>query len=244
MIKKLLLQFSILYKIWFLLYFIVTLIIFFPFFYLLLSNEKFFPKAFALKKIWANVLCIGAGIIYKTKYNMVLDKNKTYIFCCNHTSYVDIIITYCIIDNYFVFMGKRELGNVPLFLIFFKKMNILVDRKSITDAHKAFVRAGEEIDKGNSIIIFPEGTISREAPKMRPFKNGAFKLAIEKQIDIVPITFINVWKRLKDTPFLQGTAGPGITNIVLHKSVSTVGLTNLDVDSLKNKVKEIIQTAL
>lgn len=141
-------------------------------------------------------------------------------------------------------MGKRELAKVPLFNIFFKKMNILVDRKSITDAHKAFKRAGDEIDKGNSVIIFPEGTISREAPKMKPFKNGAFKLAVEKQIEIVPITFVNVYKRLQDTPFLQGKAGPGITKIVIHKPVSTVGYTDENIDELKQKIKTIIESGL
>jgi len=244
MFKTLLIPFIVLYKIWFLLYFIVTMILFFPLFYILLSTEKWFSKAFALKKVWANVLCFGAGVIYKTRYDYVPTKNKTYILCCNHTSYVDIILSYCIIDNYFVFMGKKELSKVPLFKIFFKKMNILVDRKSITDSHKAFMRAGIEIDKGHSVIIFPEGTISREAPKMRPFKNGAFKLAIEKQIEILPITFVNVWKRLQDRPFFKGIAGPGITHIVVHKPISTIGLQYDDVETLKNRVKEVIQSSI
>jgi 1-acyl-sn-glycerol-3-phosphate acyltransferase len=88
------------------------MILFFPLFYILLSTEKWFSKAFALKKVWANVLCFGAGVIYKTRYDYVPTKNKTYILCCNHTSYVDIILSYCIIDNYFVFMGKKELSKV------------------------------------------------------------------------------------------------------------------------------------
>lgn len=234
--------FVVLYKIWFLLYFVITMVLFYPFFYVLLSNSKWFGKAFWLKGIWAHVLCFGGGIIYQVKYETNLDRNKTYIFCCNHTSYIDIILSYCIISNYFVFMGKRELAKVPLFNIFFKKMNILVDRKSITDAHKAFKRAGEEIDKGNSVIIFPEGTISKDAPKMKPFKNGAFKLAIEKQIEIVPITFVNVYKRLQDTPFLQGQAGPGITKIVVHKPVSTIGYKEENSDELKQKIKSIIES--
>jgi len=234
--------FVVIYKIWFLLYFVVTLTLFFPFFYILLSREKWFYKAFALKKVWANVLCVGGGIFYKKTFLEKLNANVTYVFCCNHTSYIDIILSYCVIDNYFVFMGKKELAKVPLFNIFFKKMNILVDRKSIKDAHKAFVRAGEEIDKKHSVIIFPEGTISKDVPKMKPFKNGAFKLAIDKQIPIVPITFVDVWKRLQDKAFLQGKAGPGFTKIIVHKPIETIGLNDSNIEELKTKIRLIIES--
>ena len=141
-------------------------------------------------------------------------------------------------------MGKKELEKVPLFNIFFKEMNILVDRKTNTGSHKAFIRAGQELDKGNSVIIFPEGTISREAPKLRPFKNGAFRLAIDKQVEIVPITFINAWKRLQDMPFLQGKAGPGKVGIYIHKPITTEGLTENNQDELKQQVRNIIELKL
>jgi 1-acyl-sn-glycerol-3-phosphate acyltransferase len=216
----------------------------YPFFRILLSRKIWFPKVFKLKKIWAHLLCIGGGVVYVVSYEEELDPNKTYVFCCNHTSYYDIILSYCIIDNYFVFMGKKELEKVPLFNIFFKEMNILVDRKSITDAHKAFKRAGDELDANNSIIIFPEGTISRDAPKMRVFKNGAFKLAIDKQVEIVPITFKNVWNRLQDRPFLQGKAGPGKVDVFVHKPIPTIGMNETNLEELKLKVRNCIETKL
>jgi 1-acyl-sn-glycerol-3-phosphate acyltransferase len=141
-------------------------------------------------------------------------------------------------------MGKKELEKVPLFNIFFKDMNILVDRKSNTGSHRAFMRAGQEIENGSSVIIFPEGTISRDAPKLKPFKNGAFRLAIDKQVEIVPITFIHAWKRLQDMPFLQGKAGPGKVKIVVHAPIPTIGLTEANQDELKQKVRNCIDLTL
>ncbi len=141
-------------------------------------------------------------------------------------------------------MGKDELRKAPLFNIFFRKMNILVDRKSRMGSHRAFVRASQEIDKGHSIILFPEGTISKESPKMRPFKNGAFKLAIDKQVPIVPITFVNNWEHLQDRAFLQGKSGPGVSLIYVHKPIETKGMTEADMLSLKTLVYNKIERVM
>ena len=90
----------------------------------------------------------------------------------------------------------------------------------------------------------PEGTISRDSPKLRPFKNGAFKLAIEKQVPIVPITFLNNWKLLQDRPLLQGLSRPGLACIVVHKPIETKGLTLEDLLTLKAQVENIIEKTL
>ena len=79
-------------------------------------------------------------------------------------------------------MGKAELRKVPLFRKFFDRMNIPVNRKSVLDSHRAFMRAGSDIDKGISVALFPEGTIHHNGPVIGRFKNGPFRLAIEKQI--------------------------------------------------------------
>jgi 1-acyl-sn-glycerol-3-phosphate acyltransferase len=195
-------------------------------------------------RFWAHLLVYNTGLRYKVKYEIPLNPNQTYIYCSNHTSYLDIILSYCIIPFYFVFMGKQELEKAPLFNVFFKKMNILVDRKSRTGSHRAFVSAGKELDKNRSVILFPEGTISKEAPKMRPFKNGAFRLAIDKQLPIVPITFYNNWRFLQDRAFLQGLSGPGVSHIYVHKPIETKGMTHGDMLMLKAMVHNKIESAM
>src|SRR5688500_15613146 len=174
--------FRILWKLWFSLNFVLSMLVLYPVFLILLSREKWFPAAFRLMKIWAEFLLVVNGIIYKIKYEAIPDNKTPYIISPNHCSYLDIILLYCIFPNYLIFMGKQELSKAPLFNIFFKKMNILVDRKSKISAHRAFIRAGKELERKHSVVIFPEGTIPPNTPKLKVFKNGAFRLAIEKQV--------------------------------------------------------------
>jgi len=110
-------------------------------------------------------------------------------------------------------------------------------------SHRAFMRAGQDIDKGHGTFIYPEAGISSNG-KMRGFKNGAFKLAIEKQVPIVPITYLNNWRLLQNGGFFKSFGGPGMSNIIVHKPISTAGLTENDLVSLKTKVYEIISTEL
>lgn len=236
--------FGLVWKILFLLYFGVTFILLYPLFYIFLSQAKWFPKAFTLKKFHANLLVYGSGIRIMLKRESSLESDIPYVFCANHTSYFDILLSYCVIPNYFIFMGKQELNKVPLFNIFFKDMDILVDRKSNVGSHKAFMRAANDIDKGHSTFLFPEGTISKDAPQMRPFKNGAFKLAIEKQVPIVPITFLNNFEIFQDAPFWKAKSGPGIAHIVVHSPIETKGMTNEDLLPLRSRVYGIIESAL
>ena len=183
---------------WFFLVGASSFILLYPLFFILLRKRSWFRYAFRLKKVWAHIMLFGSGIFYKIKKEGVIDRKRSYVICPNHTSYLDIVLTNIAFSNYFHFMGKAELQTIPLFNIFFKRMNIPVDRTSITSSHKAFNRAKQDIEKGISIAIYPEGTIPESAPDLGPFKNGAFKLAIEMQIPIVPITYLDNWKIFPD----------------------------------------------
>lgn len=233
-----------LWKILFLLHFTITLVLLYPFFAFLLKKPSRHPRCFRLMRFWAHLLIRPMGIFCRVKYHYKPSPGRRYIFVSNHTSYLDIIVSYCVLDDYFIYMGKQELGRVPLFNVFFKEMNILVDRKSRIGSHKAYKRAEEELKKGHSLILYPEGTISKEAPRLRPFKSGAFRLAIESGVPIVPITFVDNWKRLQDRPFLQGHSGPGPVHVVVHPPVPTAGRTLSDLQALSDEVRDIILSGL
>ena len=233
-----------LWKIVFMLNFALGLIILYPLFYVFLSNKKWFPLAFKLKKFWAQWILFIPGISIKINWKTCKQTlPNPCIYCANHVSYLDIVIGYLIIPHYFVFMGKQELDKAPLFRIFFKEMNILVDRKSTTSAHRAFLRAGKDIDEHHGVFLYPEGTIS-SAGQLRSFKNGAFKLAIEKQVPIIPIIFLNNWKLLQNGGFFKANGRPGISRIVVHEPISTIGMTENDLVTLRTQVHEIIENEL
>jgi 1-acyl-sn-glycerol-3-phosphate acyltransferase len=240
----LLTPFRALWKIYFFVVFSGTLLLLYPVFLWNLQKPERFITCFRWMRFWGILLQIFGGVILIKKQKSPLPE-PPYIICANHSSYWDIILMYRVFKDYFVFMGKDELRNWPLFHVFFTKgMNILVNRNSSVGATKALQEAGQRIDRGECVVIFPEGTIPKTAPKMKPFKNGAFRLAIEKQVPIVPVTFTANWKLLQGSVFLKGKAGPGITKAIIHEPVYTKGLLADDVVELKNKVYRIIESGL
>jgi len=234
----------VLWKLWLVLNFLITLLLLYPLFLVLLSNENFFGSAFRLMCLWAKWLCYGAGIFPKVKYEINVNEiPRPCVFVSNHCSYIDIILSYAAMPHYFVFVGKQELDKAPLFRIFFRRMNILVKRSSNVDSHRAYKLTGEKIDKGQSVFIFPEATISSNGTLI-PFKNGAFKLAIDKQVPIVPLIFPDNWKLLQSGGFLTAHGKPGIARAIVRKAVHTKGMTNADLIPLREKIKSIIQETL
>lgn len=223
---------------------VITFIPLFPFFYFLISNEKWFPRVFRLKQFWARLLIYPVGIRHRILRCPALDSRQAYVICPNHTSFLDIILTYIVIPNYFHFMGKAELRKVPLFNIFFNKMNILVDRGSIIGSHRAFLRASRDLDKNISIAIFPEATIPESAPRLGRVKNGAFKLAIEKQVPIIPVVYLDNWRLLPDGERRKTGGTPGISRVVIHDPIETRGMTENDLNTLKKQYLEILESTL
>ena len=243
--KKVKRFFSKVFRAWYATYFFVTLGLLYPFFWLSLTKEKWFPVTFKLKKFWAGLLQIGGLFRLKITWEEELPKDTPFIICPNHSSYLDIIMMYRIFPDYFVFMGKAEILNWPLFKVFFTKgMNIAVDRSSRSGSARAFVKATQEVSKGHSIVIFPEATIAEDAPKLLRFKDGAFKLAVAKQIPIVPVTFTTNYRLITSTTKGDGRSGPGTCKVIVHKPIETKGLTDKDISTVRNQTFELINRTL
>jgi 1-acyl-sn-glycerol-3-phosphate acyltransferase len=218
---------------------VLTFFLFYPTFFILLQREKWFPLVFRLKKIWAHLIMWPVGLFYTIESRYKFEKGQAYVICPNHTSYLDIMLIYISIPVYFHTMGKAELKKVPLFRKFFDRMNIPVNRKSKVDSHRALLRAESDVSKGISVTLFPEGTIHHNGPVMGRFKNGPFHIAISKQVPIVPVTFLNNWVLLPDD-FEHRIGGPGLARVIIHEPIETKGMTEADMDTLKQRVYEVI----
>ena len=116
----------------------------------------------------------------------------------------------------------------------------MVDRNSVAGSLSALKRMTAELKNGNPLAIFPEGTRSTKAPVLAPFKPGAFALAIQMQVPVVPVSFVNNWKRLGTGGFFRGRAGPGISKVIIHPPVVTTGMGKNEIDLLQEKVRQII----
>ncbi|MFM1745316.1 MAG: hypothetical protein RLZZ630_1253 [Bacteroidota bacterium] len=234
-------------RIWCIWFFLSGLFFFlplYPVFLILLSREKWFVHAWRLKKVWAHWIFFTTGLRYTIRREGKIEKNQAYILVANHASYLDILTSNIAFPNYFHFMGKAELRKIPLFGIFFRKMNISVDRSSRSDSHKAYKRARKDLRKGISLAIFPEGTIPACAPALGPFKSGAFRLALEMQVPLAPITFLDNWRLFPDQIGERLLLRPGHSRIVIHQPISTEGMTEADLPALRAQVRATIEKEL
>ena len=138
----------------------------------------------------------------------------------------------------FVFVGKKELSRLPLFGYFYKRVAIMVDRKSPQSRREVYTQAMACIEAGLSICIFPEGGVpDDESIILDKFKDGAFRIAIECQIPIVPMVFYDAKKRF---PFRFFAGSIGIMRVDILAPIYTQGKTLDDKDILREEVRTLI----
>ena len=226
-----------LYRIWFHILVALPILIMFPILLISILKESWYPFFFKMARIWAKVILIGMGFNYRIESEQKPDKKKSYMFIANHTSMADIMLMLVSVKNPFVFVGKAELAKIPLFGFFYKRTCILVDRSSAKSRQAVFLRAQRRLKTGVSICIFPEGGVPEEHIELDEFKDGAFRLAINHHIPIVPITFADNKKRFSYT-FFSGS--PGKMRVKIHKFLTTENLTIEDTKSLNQSSRIII----
>ena len=232
-----------LYSIHVLLAFVLPFVLIFPLFVIFLQRKAWTNHAFRIHRWWSKAFFTLSGISYEIEYLKELDPNRTYIFCPNHFSYLDIP---SMVRNRFIFafMGKDDMQKIPMFGYMYKRMHITVDRERLKSRYGALIKAAEVLDEGRSLTIFPEGGIfTKDPPRMVAFKDGAFRLAIEKQVDVVPVTIPYNWIILPDDDkFLLNRSKK--MKVIFHEPISTKGMNLNNINELKNKSFDIINEEL
>jgi len=141
-------------------------------------------------------------------------------------------------------MGKQELEDGLVTGLFFRTVDIPVNRDSKMSSFRAFKKASEKLQEGVSLIIFPEGRISDNyPPQLGSFKNGPFRLAIELKIPIIPVVSANTWQILWDTGIKHGSR-PGVCKFKVYKPIETAHMNIDDADTLRDKVFEVMNRDL
>ncbi|WP_412559647.1 lysophospholipid acyltransferase family protein [Winogradskyella sp. MIT101101] len=233
--------FWVLYRIWFYILVAIPIIVLFPILLISISREKWYPFFFKLARFWAKFILVGMGFAYRVKKEENPDPKKSYMFVANHTSMADIMLMLVSVKKPFVFVGKKELAKIPLFGFFYKRTCILVDRSSAKSRQAVFLRAQRRLKQGLSICIFPEGGVPEEDVVLDTFKDGAFRLAINHQIPVVPITFYDNKKRFSYTFF---SGGPGRMLVKIHSFIQTKGLTIKETKTLNETARTVILNEL
>lgn len=220
----------------------IPILIMFPFLVLSILSEKGYPYFFFMARIWAKFILFGMGFHYKVESEQEIDSKKSYMIVANHTSMADIMLMLAIVKNPFVFVGKQELAKIPIFGFFYKRTCILVDRSNSKSRMAVFTKAQKRIQQGLSVCIFPEGGVPNdESIVLDHFKEGAFKLAIQHQIPILPISFGDNKERF---PYTFFAGSPGIMRVKIHKQVETSNKNESNRKEIREHVRNTIYTQL
>ena len=230
------------YRVWFYVLVGLTIVILFPLLLVSILKSSWYPFFFKLARIWAKCILIGMGFYWRVKWTQKLEKGQSYIFVANHTSMTDIMLMLVIVkDHPFVFVGKKELARIPLFGFFYKRTCILVDRSNAKSRQAVFKSAQKRIENGLSICIFPEGGVPDESVTLDRFKMGAFRLALDHQLPLVQISFLDNKKRLSYT-FFSGS--PGKMRDVGHYFFNTENYQKESIKKMSNEVYNLLLNSL
>ena len=228
---------SSLWRIWFLLMFILVFILFLPVLFFFTAIIKDEVAVAHLTRYWSKLTIYLSFIFPKVEWEEKLDKKRQYIFCPNHVSALDIPLILAVLPIPLQYMGKAEIAKIPLFGYFYKNNTVVVHRANRRDAYDAFLKAGGKHKKGINMCIFPEGGIPKADVFLKKFKNGSFRLAIEQNIKTVPITMPDS-KSMFPEQYFKGR--PGIVRIKIHKPIDPNNLAEKSIENLNTSVYNTI----
>ncbi len=239
LIKQILATF---YRIWVYLIIALFTILLFPFLLVSILKRSWYPYFFMVARTWSTCVLYGMGCFPIIKRDIQYEKGKSYMFVANHTSMADIMLMFYVTKSPFVFVGKKELAKIPLFGYIYKRTCILVDRGNTKSRVEAFRRAEIRLNEGLSVCIFPEGGVPDDLSLLLDeFKDGAFRLSIEHQIPIAPMTFHDNKKRF---PYSFFVGSPGKMRVRVHKLIHTEKLTLDNRKELKKQTRDVILNEL
>jgi len=195
-----------------------------------------------LAQWWSRVICGLSGVKVEVQGNpQLLERGRPYVFMANHLSTVDIWALFIALPVPVRFIAKKQLAAIPLFgWAMWAGRFIFIDRHNATSARRTIDHAAQRIREGTSVLLFPEGTRSRDG-QLQPFKKGGFHLAIDAGAPIVPVA-------LKGTRELMPRGAlrlkPGRVTVIIGDPISTEGLDAEHRNELLDKVRGQIAAML
>lgn len=189
--------------------------------------------------IWGKFVCYIFFINVKVSGLENIDRKQSYVFAANHQSAFDILAVYGWLPYIFKWLLKIELRKVPFLGAACQAAgHIFVDRSNPIAAKQSMAKAVEQLQNGISVVIFPEGTRTKTG-KLGKFKRGAFLLAMELKLPIVPITISGSYERVKGL-----RAFPGTIKMIIHPPVDVTTYAMDESSALLRNTQEIIRSSL
>ena len=229
-----------LYTIWAVFWFIVPFVLIYPAQWYFSRRPNGGGVVHALNRFWSwlsiTVWAMPVEVVRETTGS----NPQPCVYVANHGSYIDIMMLFKYVPGFLNMMGKASLAKVPVWGPLFGNVYITVDRNSAVSRGRAMVAARRGLAAGKSIAIFAEGRISPTPGKeLLPLLDGAFQMAIEAQVPLVPVGMP-----------LNHMFMPDVKNslrvryhrlkIVFHKPIATTGLTLADIPALRARVAVLL----
>jgi 1-acyl-sn-glycerol-3-phosphate acyltransferase len=187
---------------------------------------------------WSRVWLAASGTKLTVEGQENIDPSQSYVVVANHLSTLDIMVCFLAVPLPIRYLAKKELFRVPVLAQGMRAVGIIeVDREARSAIHLSVNRQAKELIRHNrSLIIYAEGTRPRDGV-MKPFKKGAFTMAISSQLPVLPLSLHGTYEAAAPgKPWFHG----GSVTAIIDQAIPTAGMTAADADSLRNQVREII----
>lgn len=191
-------------------------------------------------KYWSRLACYLFFIKVKVTNIDIVNKNESVIFVANHQSMFDVWAIYGWLPTRFSWIMKKELGQIPLVGLACKKVgHIFMDRTNAAAAKRSLAAAQAQLTNGNCVVVFPEGTRSKTG-KLGIFKKGAFTIAQELNLPIVPIAIKGAYECFNPN---NRWVRPGTIELVFHERIKVIETDDM-LNYLKTSSREILLNSL
>lgn len=191
-------------------------------------------------KLWARLWCRIMFVTVTLDGRENIDTRTSYVFVANHQGAYDIFAIYGYLPHGFLWMMKKSLFNIPFVgWACHAAGHIKVDRSSAKQVKHTMDVAKSRLKDGTSIVVFPEGSRTWDG-RMRPFKRGAFKLAADFQLPIVPITIDGAFDVMPRSGY---SINPGTIRLTIHKPIHLDGTHEGLAEAMRQSYSDI-QSAL
>ena len=193
---------------------VLTSVLFIPV-YVLSIRKQDYKYCYFFVRLWALIMFYGMGFRYKLirETSKKIDPNQPYVIISNHTSIMDVMLPCILFPKHpLCYVGKKELEKIPIFGTVYKRVCVMVDRKSARSRADVYRRCAERMQDGQSVVIFPEGGVPDDTSiLLDQFKDGAFTLASKHQFPIAVFTFVGLKKMF---PFDNKKGYPGTVKVI------------------------------
>lgn len=202
---------------------------------------RFNPTSPVLERViraWSRVWLVASGTRLDVKGRENIDPTRSYFVVSNHQSLLDIMACFLAVRLPIRFLAKTELFEIPVLAQGMRAVGIIeVDRSAHAAIHAQVNRQAKDlVEHKRSVIIYAEGTRPRDGV-MRPFKKGAFTMAVSSQLPLLPVSIHGSYEAWPPgRPWAHG----GLIEVVIDSPIETAGLGHSDVPRLRDDVYEII----